>query len=58
MSDRRRHLGFCPRPPHKRQYREALDVLLDHQRNPRTIRSYVCPHCGKFHATSQPLRES
>ena len=58
MRERKLHLGLCPHAPHKRKYREPLDVLLDHQRNPRAIRAYKCQWCGKYHATSQPFRET
>lgn len=49
------HTGKCKQTG-KRQYKEPLDVLLDHQQNPRTIRAYQCPHCKSYHATSQPER--
>ena len=40
----------------KRKYKEPLDVLLDHQTNPRKIRPYECKFCSAYHATSQPER--
>jgi predicted hydrocarbon binding protein len=53
---RRHYKGTCARTG-KRKYDNSLDVLLDHARNPRTIRAYECEFCKGWHATSKPLRE-
>lgn len=52
----RLHLKERCRTTGKRSYREALDVLIANMGNPRTIRAYVCPFCGHWHATSKPAK--